>query len=314
MSNRVGKIKEKWFITWRYVPTAQNPADVGSRGSSLDKIPDNWWNGPSWLSNSDEWPKDICTEPTKETEDESKKIKDILAVSVENKQDTILEKYSLWKALRVKAWIARFITNFKTAVNQRVKGPLTTTEIEEQKFHLIKTAQESCEQADYFQEHQLQLNLQKNSRGLYECRGRVQGDYPIYIPRESTLAFKIAQDAHLRTMHGGVSMTMAEIRKSYWIPKLRCLVKKIRKDCHGCKRFQVTAFADPPPGNLPLDRTVGSRAFQVIGVDYAGPLYYKVGPNKERKAYVLLFACSLSRAVHLQALPRSNYRRSLSDQ
>ena len=51
---------------------------------------------------------------------------------------------------------------------------------------------------------------------------------------------------------------------------------------------------------LPSDRIVGSRAFVVIGVDYAGPLYYKMPSNRLRKCYILLFSCSLSRAIHLQ--------------
>ena len=39
-ANRVTKILEKEYIKWYYVPTKQNPADIGSRGSLLSKIPD----------------------------------------------------------------------------------------------------------------------------------------------------------------------------------------------------------------------------------------------------------------------------------
>ena len=137
---------------------------------------------------------------------------------------------------------------------------------------------------------------------MYECRGRIQGDYPIYISKDSLLAENIVQEAHIRTIHGGVSFTIGEVRKNYWIPKLRGLAKKIRNNFFGCKRFQITAFANPPPGVLPLNRTVGHRAFQVIGVDSAGPLYYRISPTKEGKAYILLFSCSLTRAIHLQPL------------
>ena len=42
--------------------------------------------------------------------------------------------------------------------------------------------------------------------------------------------------------------------------------------------------------------------FQVIGVEYAGPLYYWISPIKEGKAYILLFSCSLTRVIHLQLL------------
>ena len=43
--------------------------------------------------------------------------------------------------------------------------------------------------------------------------------------------------------------------------------------------------------------------FQVIGTDYAGPIYHRKRSKKESKAYILLFPCSLSRAVHLELTP-----------
>ena len=72
--------------------------------------------------------------------------------------------------------------------------------------------------------------------------------------------------------------------------------------CAGCKRFHARAFNSPPPGILPKDRTEGSRPFEVIGVDYAGPIRYRSGKAIEKKAYVLLFACSLTRAVYIEVV------------
>ena len=86
------------------------------------------------------------------------------------------------------------------------------------------------------------------------------------------------------------------------IAKYIRIAKNIRNNCFGYKRFQITTFANPPPGALPLDRTVGNRVFQVIAVDYAGPLCYRIFPTKEGKAYILLFPSSLARAIHLQPL------------
>ena len=113
----------------------------------------------------------------------------------------------------------------------------------------------------------------------------------------------MVHDAHLLSLHGGVGLTMASIRQQYWVPRLRQLAKKVIRACYGYKKFQVSAFSNPPVGNLPTDRTVGSAAFEVVGVDFAGPILYKIKPKKEGKAYILLFACSLTRAVHLQLLP-----------
>ena len=265
---------------------------------------DDWIIGPNLLQNQNDWPTNIITEPTKESECEAKMIREVLSVAIFNDdyQQKLLSKYNLWKTLRIMSWVKRFVLNCRQQTKEKIYGPITTNEINEQKLQLMYYAQKLGEKSKQFENQKECLNLQVNSNGLYECRGRIQGHYPVFIPRDSLLAEKIVQDAHLRTIHGGVIMTMAEVRQCYWIPKLRSLVKKVRKNCYGCKRFQVTALAKPPPGNLPLDRNVGSRAFQVVGVDYAGPLYFKVSQNKEAKAYILLFSCSLTRAIHLQAL------------
>ena len=92
---------------------------------------------------------------------------------------------------------------------------------------------------------------------------------------------------------------MAKVRERYWVPRFRRLVKKIRKGCHGCKRFQSKPYQTPPPGNLPTTRTQGSTPYQVLGVDFAGPIKYALKSKREAKAYLVLYACSLTRALHL---------------
>lgn len=96
--------------------------------------------------------------------------------------------------------------------------------------------------------------------------------------------------------------------------RLRHLVKKLRGSCYKCKRFRARAYQAPPPGNLPKSRTQGSRPFKVIGVDFAGPIHYKPRAKTESKAYLALYACSLTRAVHLdllKSLETSKFKRSL---
>ena len=65
------------------------------------------------------------------------------------------------------------------------------------------------------------------------------------------LAENIVEDTHIKTLHGGASLTMVEVRREYWIPRLRSLTKNFRKACYSCKRFRVTTFNNPPPGELP---------------------------------------------------------------
>ena len=153
----------------------------------------------------------------------------------------------------------------------RKTGPLDTTEIEQQKIWWIKRAQLDAQTSDHFEEDKLQLNLQPNDQQILECRGRIQGEYPIYLPDSHPYTYKLAQQAHLVTLDGGVALTMAKVQEAYWVPRLRRLVKRARRNCWGCKRFRAQAYQSPPPGNLPSTRTQGCRPFQVIGVDFPGP-------------------------------------------
>ena len=108
--------------------------------------------------------------------------------------------------------------------------------------------------------------------------------------------------AHHSTLHCGVGMTMAKIRELYWIPRLRQLVKRVRTECWGCKRFRAKSYEKPPPGKLPSTRTKGTTPFEVLGVGFAGPIRYKTKGKKFGKSYLVLYGCSLTRAVHLEVL------------
>ena len=46
-------------------------------------------------------------------------------------------------------------------------------------------------------------------------------NHPLFIPNKSVLAEKLVEEAHLQTIHGGVTLTKARIRDQCWIPTLR---------------------------------------------------------------------------------------------
>ena len=125
----------------------------------------------------------------------------------------------------------------------------------------------------------------------------------MYLPDSQRFTEKLVTQFHLGTLHEGVVSTMAKVRELYWVPRLRGLTKRIMKSCHGCRRFQAQAFSSLPQGDLPKDWTEGQTPFQVVGVDYAEPLKYRKNTKTEGKAYVLLYACSLTRALFLDLLP-----------
>ena len=105
--------------------------------------------------------------------------------------------------------------NLVSNKKQRKIEPLTTEEISNREKFWLKRAQSDVMNTTKFSEDQLRLNLQENNDGLFECRRRIQGKYPIYVPGDYVLARKLVEEVHLKTLHGGVGMTMAGIREKY---------------------------------------------------------------------------------------------------
>ena len=81
---------------------------------------------------------------------------------------------------------------------------MDTVETEKAKLFWVKREQQKTEKTDNFKEDQSCLNLQRNNAAIYQCMRRIQGQYPLYIPRKSILAKEI--------VHGGVISTMAAVR------------------------------------------------------------------------------------------------------
>ena len=299
VANRVQKIRQHSQIQWRHVPTTDNPADLASRGGQVANA-ELWWNGPTWLRDPEMWPENPVTMKTQASEEEAKVIREVLSLANEKpKQERnvfveLLERHDLRRTLRIQAWVRRFTTH------RARKGPLTNEDLQETRNWWIKRVQSQDTQKPHFQQTRRTLNLVPNADGVLECHGRIQGQYPVYLPADSLFTRKLVQRIHAETLHGGVSLTMAAIREEYWIPTLRQIVKSVRSACWGCKRFRVLPLTVPPPGPLPTDRTHGGAAFEVIGTDFAGPIFYKLNQKREGKAYLVIFSCSLSRAVHLE--------------
>ena len=284
------------------MPTTDNPADLASRGGQVTNT-ELWWNGPTWLRDPEMWPENPVTMKTQASEEEAKVIREVLSLANDQpKQERnafveLLERHDLCQTLRIQAWVRRFTTH------RAHKGPLTNEDLQETRNWWIRRVQSQDAQKPHFQQTRRELNLVPNGDSVLECHGRIQGQYPVYLPAESLFTRKLVQRIHAETLHGGVSLTMAAIREKYWIPTLRQIVKSVRSACWGCKRFRVSPLTVPPPGQLPTDRTHGGAGFEVIGTDFAGPIYYKLSQKREGKAYLVIFSCSLSRAVHLELVP-----------
>ena len=110
---------------------------------------------------------------------------------------------------------------------------------------------------------------------------------------------KLIQHSHEKTMHLGEASTMSLIQEDWWIPQLRAKVKKVIRQCNVCKVFSAKPFTATATTQLPEFRTTPGRPFEVTGVDFVGPLLYKV-KKEDAKCYIIIFTCATSRAVNLE--------------
>ena len=210
-------MREKKETNWRYVHTSENPADIGSCGMSVTKMGELWSKGPAQLTDSDNWPSNIMTKATAETEKEATVIKDMITSTTikSDVMDEILQRYSYQKFWRISPWIQRFLHNCKRLKLERQSGPLSTKEIESSEILWVKTGQTKIQDTLLeFKDDAEKLNFQLDkTRRIYICKGRITGDYPISIPSNTSMSEKLVAYAHLKTLHGGVGYTMAEVRK-----------------------------------------------------------------------------------------------------
>jgi hypothetical protein len=91
------------------------------------------------------------------------------------------------------------------------------------------------------------------------------------FPASHHLTKLIVSAEHIRLLHAGPQLLTASLRETYWIPKLRNLVKAVTHQCLKCYRFKAQA-TQQLMGELPATRVHPSRPFLTTGVDYAGPV------------------------------------------
>ena len=144
--------------------------------------------------------------------------------------------------------------------------------------------------------------MQENVEGIYVCGGQTEGSHPVFIPPYLLLADKLLFQAHKNTLHRRIVLTLTNGRSNYWIPTLRKLAKLIVYKFYGCKSINSLPYRVVKPGLLLNDRAKQAMPFQVIGTDFAGPIYYRTKTKKKSEASILLISCSVSRANILELI------------
>ncbi|XP_071577161.1 uncharacterized protein [Temnothorax nylanderi] len=323
IANRVSAIQSMLpEASWRHVPTQDNPADCASRGIAPDALQSHrlWWSGPLWLRQPPEcWPN-TCPPLPPGTPLEERREQPAHTLHATPSWD-LSSRFSSWpKLLRITAYLYRFLLRRRSIPPiDGYSARLLPDEIQRAKHYWLKTMQ-----AEMFP-HELAalknskalpktsplspLNPYLDPDGLIRVGGRLRHTClpgttknPIVL-RSHPLLPRLIEHHHLRALHAGPQLTLASLRSEFWILRSRATVRSVLYKCIRCTRERAETPIELM-GDLPearVNRTV--RAFIHTGVDYAGPIAIRTAPgrgHKSHKAYIALFVCLTTKAIHLE--------------
>ncbi|XP_058448790.1 uncharacterized protein LOC131428764 [Malaya genurostris] len=324
VANRTAKIQT---ITegcqWRHVPGIQNPADLISRGINPKDIIQNtfWWQGPDWLEKGqDDWPESIKDNPSDEGEAEKRRTAVVGTVSVyTNFNQEYIGKFSSYnKLIRHTAYWLRLIKLLQLPAKDRHnEGFLTTEELKQAECTLARRVQKEVF-LDEWKTLSMGTALKKGSPlrwynpfiskdqlirlggRLKYAHGSEDTKHPIVLPARHQFTYLILLQYHERLLHAGPQLLLAAVRLHFWPLGGRNVARHIVRKCLKCYRLKPTPIQQFM-GDLPPSRVTASRPFTRSGVDYFGPVYVRTAPRRVAvKAYVSIFICLCTKAVHLE--------------
>ena len=304
---------------WRHVRGIDNPADLGTRGTSLSELGGSkmWWNGPSFIlgdfdpngsTGSPEPLSASATKETKETKEEttpkfSLVVNETTSIQQRQRIFDITTCSTLKQVVNRTSWAMRFVRNARGDRANRTTGPLTPEERRDALHFWIREAQQNAFHADLealengrsllITSQLTKLRPQLDESGIICSVPRTNEPMLPVLPELAYITTLIIDEAHQRCFHQGVRATLALLSGEYLVR--RRSVKRVVDTCRRCRRYRGLNYR-PDDGSLPSFRTEPSRPFAKVGMVFFGPLY--VSDNK--KVWVLLITCATSRAVHLE--------------
>ncbi|GFT55034.1 integrase catalytic domain-containing protein [Trichonephila clavipes] len=126
--------------------------------------------------------------------------------------------------------------------------------------------------------------------------------HPILLPKRHILTYLIVRHYHEILLHAGTQLVQSCIQEQYWIIGARDVIRHLIRKCIKCCKVRAS-ITNQMMSDLPSSRISPAPAFMSCGVDYAGPFQIKTikgRGSKSFKAYIALFVCFTTRAIHLE--------------
>jgi hypothetical protein len=318
VANRVSEIQTSFpNAKWDHVASKQNPADLASRSCSAKELIDNtlWWTGPIWLrENETSWPTHASFNMENIPEQRATNV----FVAIQGDEWDIFNRFSSYnKLIRVTSLILRFSFNCRNSKNKRT-GILSALELKQAHDILIKITQSQC-----FHHEKIQLQNDKyvsNNSKLKSLNPFIMNDiihvggrltnadipfnerHPILLPTKHNFTNLLIKNYHYKYLHMGAQTLLTQIRQRYWPIDGKNTIKRVIRKCILCFRYKAPTM-NQIMASLPEDRLTQTRPFALCGTDYTGHIEIKSGltrNSKVTKAYICLFICFSTKAIHLE--------------
>ena len=332
VANRIEKIQQGGFPFF-YIDTANNPADICSRGGGVEELNSSLWKkGPAFLQQQREsWPqKQADFKGINLLEGVKKQFVYSLSAIVTrvpgmpNPVPLHSRYYDHNKMLYKTAVIFHVINHWRAKVSNKNYGPYqqirTHDFIEKAHFYWIRQAQNEHfgkEIASLANEEPIPtdsplrtLNPHLDDKGLIRVGGRLgeaplpeTAKFPIILPKGHGFTTSLIRMTHVDNEHAGADWLHFHLRQFYWIMSSRQQIRTIIRNCFLCQKYNAVR-GNQQMAPLPRDRLSVEVPFSIVGVDYTGELKIKMTYRSTKivSAYLAIFTCLTTRAVHLEVV------------
>ena len=322
VSNRVTLIQSLSDPTcWFHTPGTENPSDILSRGCLMDQLlsNENWLNGPSSIesvNNNNDLTFESLNNDTIDIINSERVTHCLVSVTNNFELNFNFCKFSNYDTLlRVMCYILRFAYNCRHPV-ARIGGPFSLLEFQIAEMRLIYIEQrhvymsEICklsQNKSIFDSALNRLNPFLDGNGILRMStGKLENNktlpfeskYPVIVPA-GHLAELILRYEHIFLKHSSALHMINTINSKFWIIGGKTVANRVVRMCARCNRFDNRPIAQPAP-YLPSFRANEAPAFTLTGLDHCGPFYCR--DEGDRKYYVLLLTCAVTRSLHLEVV------------
>ncbi|KAK0156172.1 hypothetical protein N1851_000542 [Merluccius polli] len=313
VGTRVAEILESTEARcWRYVDTKRNPADVITRGATLQDLAEHhlYHAGPDFLLEQEsEWP----ATPALAEEREDTELRKTLfcgATQVTDPETPPGGECEMLEELQKKMFCLKAGLPPETTLSAEDYIAAELLVLQSAQQDAFSRELECLEKGKPIPSDSRLCNLAPELDGdLIRVGGRrrrasdidVDTKHPIVLPAKHRVTRLVIKHHDNKVQHAGGERVFAEVRRRYWILHGREAVRRYQRSCMECQRWRATP-PQPMMSDLPEDRLRLRQApFHSTGVDCFGPLTVR-NRRASEKRWGIIYTCLTTRAMHLEVL------------